>query len=180
LGGSGDDLGMIWACSGGFPGLFYSGLAGPDWGVSRVRWRRPGYLERGGGALLPRGNGFSVLRIFVTSQARVLIAASSDYQGVSLEATIIWPGLLQKSVKRKIRYHVAAGRRRLAPDSQGAAISLETPPSPGRPGRNKTSPGTPQNTPRSSPDHPQNPPKSTHRSPQNRFFENLYKCLFLS
>ena len=26
----------------------------------------------------------------------------------------------------------------------------------------KTSPGIPQNTPRSSPDHPQNPPKSTH------------------
>ena len=25
LGGSGDDLGMIWACSGGFPGMFRLG-----------------------------------------------------------------------------------------------------------------------------------------------------------
>ena len=42
-----------------------------------------------------------------------------------------------KSVKRKIRYHVVAGRHRLTRDSQGAAVSLETPPSPGRLGQNQ-------------------------------------------
>ena len=53
LGGSGDDLGMIWACSGGFPGLFWlrkkdldkfskNRFCGDRWGVcSFLRRIRP-------------------------------------------------------------------------------------------------------------------------------------------